>query len=55
MSKLRKKLEQHQVALGTHICMNEPVLTEILGWIGFDYLGSTRSIPLSVWTSWSSI
>ncbi len=38
MSKLREKLEQHQVTLGTHICMNESVLTEILGWIGFDYL-----------------
>lgn len=38
MSKLREKLEHHRVALGSHICMNESVLTEILGWIGFDYL-----------------
>lgn len=38
MKNLRQKLDNQQTALGTHICMNEPVLTEILGHIGFDYL-----------------
>lgn len=38
MNDLKKKLAAGQVVLGTHICLDSSVLTEIIGKTGYDYL-----------------
>ncbi len=38
MSLLREKLERGEYAVGTHVSMNEPIITEMLGNLGFDYI-----------------
>lgn len=38
MNSLRSKLESGKVALGTHVSLNNPVITEMMGECGFDYI-----------------
>lgn len=38
MNKLREKWHSGQTALGTHVSLNNPVITELLGSCGFDYI-----------------
>lgn len=38
MSALREKLLRGEYAIGTHVSMNEPIITEMLGDLGFDYI-----------------
>lgn len=38
MEKLVTKLREGQTALGTHISLNDPAITELIGGNGFDYL-----------------
>ena len=38
MSKLREKLKRGEIALGSHISLNDSTITEIMGAVGFDYL-----------------
>ena len=38
MSKLSEKLKRGEIALGSHISLNDPTITEIMGAVGFDYL-----------------
>lgn len=38
MNKLKSKVLSGQNALGTHVSLNDPCITELLGNIGFDYI-----------------
>ena len=38
MDKLKKKLQSGITALGTHVSLNDPAITEIIGYLPFDYL-----------------
>lgn len=38
MNLLREKLNKGQVAIGTHVSLNNPVITELVGSCGFDYV-----------------
>lgn len=38
MNKLKEKLSKGEVCFGTHISLNDPSITELIGNIGFDYL-----------------
>ena len=38
MNKLKEKLHNNEVCLGTHVSLNDPVITELMGNVGFDYL-----------------
>ena len=38
MNTLKQKLLRREIALGTHIQLNENTATEIIGSLGFDYL-----------------
>lgn len=34
----REKMDRHQKMMGTHVSLNDPEVTEILGYMGFDYI-----------------
>lgn len=38
MNRLKEKLGTGNICLGTHISLNDPVVTELIGNVGFDYL-----------------
>ena len=38
MNMLKEKLHNNEVCLGTHVSLNDPVITELMGNVGFDYL-----------------
>lgn len=38
MNLLREKMERDEVVLGTHVSLNNPVITELVGNCGFDYV-----------------
>ncbi len=38
MGKLHDKLRNNEIALGTHISLNDSLITELIGNVGFDYL-----------------
>ena len=38
MDKLRNKLESGVAALGTHVSLNDPAITEIMGYFPYDYI-----------------
>ena len=48
MNKLREKLKNNIIALGSHISLNDSTVTEIMGDVGFDYLWiDTEHTPIS--------
>ena len=49
MNKLREKLKNNIIALGSHISLNDSTVTEIMGDVGFDYLWiDTEHTPISL-------
>lgn len=38
MNRLKEKLRKGEICLGTHVSLNDSVITELMGNIGFDYL-----------------
>lgn len=49
MNKLKDVLNRGRVALGTHISINDSVITEVIGSLGYDYLWiDTEHTPLSL-------
>ncbi|MGD1831790.1 MAG: HpcH/HpaI aldolase family protein [Sphaerochaetaceae bacterium] len=38
MNNLRKRLEENQLAIGTHISFDDPAISEMMGYAGYDFL-----------------